>query len=131
MKKNRIRLTESQLHRVIKESVKRVLKESGDTPEVALKIGKVDARNTLTNKGKKNDAYNHFFHKNGELTFPENGDFYYDGYDDYIEQAIRNCIDERGLDGFIRIICRFMIDYADPASVRACLDDMGYEDDEF
>lgn len=28
MKKNRIRLTESQLHRVIKESVKRILRES-------------------------------------------------------------------------------------------------------
>ena len=28
MKKNRIRLTESQLHRVIKESVKRILKEN-------------------------------------------------------------------------------------------------------
>lgn len=30
MKKNRIRLTESQLHRVIKESVKKVLRESVD-----------------------------------------------------------------------------------------------------
>ena len=30
MNKNRIRLTESQLHSIIKESVKRVLKESGD-----------------------------------------------------------------------------------------------------
>ena len=30
MKKNKIRLTESQLHSIIKESVKRVLKESGD-----------------------------------------------------------------------------------------------------
>lgn len=28
MKKNRIKLTESQLHRVIKESVKKVLKEA-------------------------------------------------------------------------------------------------------
>lgn len=31
MKKNRIRLTESQLHKVIKESVKKVLKEDIDT----------------------------------------------------------------------------------------------------
>ena len=31
MKKNRIRLTESQLHRVIKESVIKVLKEESDT----------------------------------------------------------------------------------------------------
>lgn len=30
MKKNRIRLTESQLHRVIKESVKKILRESDD-----------------------------------------------------------------------------------------------------
>ena len=32
MKKNRIRLTESQLHRVIKESVKNVLKEDAEYP---------------------------------------------------------------------------------------------------
>lgn len=32
MNKNRIRLTESQLHRVIKESVKRVLTENTEIP---------------------------------------------------------------------------------------------------
>ena len=34
--KNRIRITESDLHRIIKESVKRVLKESVDDIEIAL-----------------------------------------------------------------------------------------------
>ena len=33
MRKNRIRLTESDLHRIIKESVKGVLKESKRTPQ--------------------------------------------------------------------------------------------------
>ena len=33
MNKNRIKLTESQLHEIIKESVKNVLNEIGDTPQ--------------------------------------------------------------------------------------------------
>lgn len=49
MNKNRIRLTESQLHRVIKESVKRILNEvefggeslHGNSPEDWTAIGKV------------------------------------------------------------------------------------------
>lgn len=36
MKQNRIRLTESQLHRVIKESVNKVLKESNDAQDIDL-----------------------------------------------------------------------------------------------
>ena len=35
MKKNRVRLTESQLHRVIKESVKRVLREANGMEDLA------------------------------------------------------------------------------------------------
>ena len=38
MKKNRIRLTESQLQQVIRESVKRVLNEIGDTEDSREKI---------------------------------------------------------------------------------------------
>lgn len=37
MNKNRIRLTESQLHRVIKESVKRILREQKDTTFIDVK----------------------------------------------------------------------------------------------
>ena len=34
MNKNRIRLTESQLHRVIKESIRKIIRESREFPEV-------------------------------------------------------------------------------------------------
>lgn len=44
MKKNRIRLTESQLHKVIKESVKKVLNEIGDTEKGQYALGALEAR---------------------------------------------------------------------------------------
>lgn len=44
MNKNRIRLTESQLHRVIKESVKNVLNEIGNTIDGQIALGALSAR---------------------------------------------------------------------------------------
>ena len=44
MKKNRIRLSESQLHRVIKEAVKNVLKEIGDTYRGQYMLGRANQR---------------------------------------------------------------------------------------
>lgn len=44
MRKNRIRLTESQLHRVIKESVTRVLNEIGDTSKGQYMLGRLAHR---------------------------------------------------------------------------------------
>ena len=44
MRKNIIRLTESQLHSIIKESVKNVLKEIGDTIDGQIELGALSAR---------------------------------------------------------------------------------------
>lgn len=44
MRKNRIRLTESQLHSIIKESVKNVLNEIGDTIDGQIALGALSAR---------------------------------------------------------------------------------------
>ena len=49
MNKNRIKLTESQLHEIIKESVKNVLNEIGDTPQGQYMLGRL----------KQNKLYNH------------------------------------------------------------------------
>lgn len=61
MKKNTIRLTESQLHRVIKESVKRVLNEIGDTERGQYALGMASERNyqrQLQNGNYNNPFYN-------------------------------------------------------------------------
>lgn len=44
MIKNRIRLTESQLHSIIKESVKKVLNEIGDTVDGQVALAALSAR---------------------------------------------------------------------------------------
>lgn len=44
MRKNIIRLTESQLHSIIKESVKNVLNEIGDTIDGQIALGALSAR---------------------------------------------------------------------------------------
>ena len=44
MKRNRIRLSESQLHRIIEESVKSVLNEIGDTERGQYALGAAQAR---------------------------------------------------------------------------------------
>ena len=49
MNNNRIKLTESQLHEIIKESVKNVLNEIGDTPQGQYMLGRL----------KQNKLYNH------------------------------------------------------------------------
>ena len=49
MNKNRIRLTEQQLHRVIKESVNKILNEIGDTNRGQYMLGRVASR--ASNRG--------------------------------------------------------------------------------
>ena len=44
MRRNRIRLSESQLHRIIEESVKSVLNEIGDTERGQYALGAAQAR---------------------------------------------------------------------------------------
>ena len=93
MKKNRIRLSEAQLHRVIKESVRKVLKEEmegsnatydarskclhGREPLFEFEDGLVyvdyDENTGCLNSG---HVTNIGFHKDGEVEVPvENGDF--------------------------------------------------------
>lgn len=49
MNKNRIKLTESQLHNIIEECVKSVLNEIGETPQGQYMLGRL----------KQNKLYNH------------------------------------------------------------------------
>ena len=44
MKKHRVKLTESDLHRIVKESVKKVLNEISDTPKGQHILGRLNAR---------------------------------------------------------------------------------------
>ena len=58
MRKNIIRLTESQLHSIIKESVKNVLNEIGDTIDGQIALGALSARKKGVkgyNSGEAND----------------------------------------------------------------------------
>ena len=54
MNKKLIRLTESDLRRIVKESVNRVLNEIGDTPKGQYMLGRLQARQL--NKGKNKSA---------------------------------------------------------------------------
>lgn len=49
MEKNIIRLTESDLHRIVKESVQRILNEIGDTPKGQRALGALAQRHALRN----------------------------------------------------------------------------------
>jgi len=47
MNKKLIRLTESDLHRIVKESVNKIINEIGDTPRGQYALGAVDGRNNV------------------------------------------------------------------------------------
>ncbi len=49
MEKKLIRLTESDLHRIVKESVERILNEIGDTPKGQRALGALAQRHALRN----------------------------------------------------------------------------------
>jgi hypothetical protein len=51
--KKMVRLTESELHRIIKESVNRVLNEIGDTPNGQYALGKLAQRQLHRDKNPK------------------------------------------------------------------------------
>ena len=57
--KQRIRLTESQLNRVIKESVRSILNEIGDTPRGQYFLGRLSSRNN------EHDEYEYYYDDNG------------------------------------------------------------------
>ena len=56
--KQLIRLTESDLHRIVKKSVSRILREVGETPEGQRKLGALQARKVINADG---DSVDDFF----------------------------------------------------------------------
>ena len=56
--KKLIRLTESDLHRIVKESVSRILREVGETPGGQRKLGALQARKIINADG---DSVDDFF----------------------------------------------------------------------
>lgn len=69
MDKKLIRLTESDLHRIVKESVNRILKEYGNTPEGQRKLGALQARKVLNADGKTSDELFANQAKNGKKIY--------------------------------------------------------------
>ena len=65
MDKKLIRLTESDLHRIVKESVKKILKEIGTTPDYQKKLGALQARKVLNADGETSDELFDNQSKNG------------------------------------------------------------------
>lgn len=55
MRKRTVRLTESDLHNIIKESVNKVLNEIGDTPKGRYKMGRVRGRQINRGTSNKDD----------------------------------------------------------------------------
>ena len=55
MDKKVIRLTESDLHRIVKESVNRILNEIGNGPEYQKKLGALQARKVINADGNTDD----------------------------------------------------------------------------
>ena len=73
--RNRIRLTESDLHRIVKESVNRVLNEVGETDKGQNLLGQLNMRKRLGrkhNQAKEVDDYAHGKWDKGEewQTYP-------------------------------------------------------------
>ena len=63
--KQRIRLTESDLHRIVKESVQKILKEYGDTSKGQKMLGALQARKVLNADGATSDELFEKKKKNG------------------------------------------------------------------
>jgi hypothetical protein len=83
MSKNIIRLTESELHDIVMETVQDILKEYGETPEGQRKLGSLCARKTLRNV-ETNDIHNYAAksreNNGGKAIYND----YADGYVEYL-----------------------------------------------
>lgn len=95
--RNRIRLTESDLHRIVKESVNRVLNEVGETDKGQNLLGQLNMRKRLGrkhNQAKEVDDYAHGKWDKGEEYWRDSKpDSYWEGQDKYrIYQKGRNII---------------------------------------
>jgi len=94
MKKTIIRLTEGDIHKIVKESVKMVLKEYGNTPEGQKKLGGLHARTVLNNDNVDDwdEIYRYAEKNRGGDNYDKVGNnenpMYYDyaqGYVDYLD----------------------------------------------
>ena len=95
MKKNLVRLTESDLHRIIKESVKRIINEVGNTPEGQRQLGR------LANRKFNQAAAKSLVRPYDEPSVKSAYDEFYD-VDNYAErQRLKNGLDDdEYLDGY-------------------------------
>lgn len=103
--KKLIRLTESDLHRIVKESVSRILREVGETPGGQRKLGALQARKIINadgdsvddffkNQSKEGGKIYDYAKKQRSLTGPDSDEFgntvnplykdYSKGYTDYL-----------------------------------------------
>ena len=91
MAKQLIRLTESDLHKIVKESVGKIINEIGDTPKGQRGLGALHARKVLRNNDLSDDIYNHAQNARGGDKYDNRGNnenpLYHDyanGYIDYL-----------------------------------------------
>ena len=91
MNKKLIRLTESDLHRIVKESVNKIINEIGDTPKGQRALGALHARKVLRNNDLSDDTYNYAQNARGGDKYDNRGNnenpLYHDyanGYIDYL-----------------------------------------------
>lgn len=91
MNKKLIRLTESDLHKIVKESVGKIINEIGDTPKGQRGLGALHARKVLRNNDLSYDTYNYAQNARGGDKYDNRGNnenpLYHDyanGYIDYL-----------------------------------------------
>ena len=85
MNKKLIRLTEGDLHRIVKESVNRVLNEIGDTPRGQYMLGRLQGRQ-LKNGDSKSAA------RTAMYSGSEQGKFYPNDMDNYEDLSYSNLL---------------------------------------
>lgn len=129
MKKNKIRVTESDLHNIIKESVKKIVNEIGKN---ARAMGQIDARNHFLGKdarkgrreiwdggvGETRDGYG----TSDEIE-------YYKAYDEYLMNAFKHYIRTHGLDSFLDIIASYVTSEITPKEFNTFLRLWGFDND--
>jgi hypothetical protein len=91
MNKKLIRLTEQDLHKIVKESVSKIINEIGDTPKGQRGLGALHARKVLRNNDLSDDTYNYAQNARGGDKYDNRGNnenpLYHDyanGYIDYL-----------------------------------------------
>lgn len=91
MNKKLIRLTESDLHKIVEKSVGKIINEIGDTPKGQRGLGALHARKVLRNNDLSYDTYNYAQNARGGDKYDNRGNNenplyrdYANGYIDYL-----------------------------------------------